>query len=48
MRKAPQGGEKEAKLFGSGKTELSATMTNQLCALAGSNSVWRPRVLESQ
>lgn len=26
------------------KTELSATMTNQLCALAGSNSVWRPRV----
>lgn len=25
------------------ETELSATMTNQLCALAGSKSVWRPR-----
>lgn len=35
--------EKEAKLFGSRKTELSATMTNQLRALAGSNSVRRPR-----
>lgn len=39
--KAPQKG-KDSKLFGSQKAELfSATMTNQLCALAGSNSVWR-------
>ncbi|TMS02131.1 Multiple PDZ domain protein [Larimichthys crocea] len=33
--------EKESKLFEGPKTELSsATMTNQLCALAGSNSTW--------
>lgn len=42
MRKAPQG-EKNLSCFGP-ETELFATMTNQLYALAGSNSVWRPRV----